>query len=126
VAKKAAKPTLDLDRPWVKQFDLWIRDYPGSLPFSNEAIDQARFIILCLSGTQSLPPDYEKITVRQVISRTEQELLALKGIGPRTMRVIKAFLEFYDITELGQNANQTAEESFLPDGVDLLMATGHA
>ena len=103
-----AKPELNLDGPWIDQLDEWVRQQPKPLPFSIDAVDRARYgITVLLTGMPDMPPHSEKITVRHVITKTRDELLALEQVGPKTMEVVDAFLEAHNITELGPaNASQ--------------------
>ena len=123
-----AKPKLDLDGPWQAQLETWVRDHSGPLP-SVEAFDRAYGIAMTLAGMPDMPVHCEQVTVRNVITMTEEELLTLKGIRHRTMKLVKAFLKSYEIYELGPaNAKPSEEASpaIPPYGVDHLMATGHA
>ena len=90
---------LDLDGSWADQIWDWIIAAP--LLSTVDAIDRARSITVSFTAMPGMPKRYEEVTVRQVITKTREELLALDGVGPKTMEVVDAFLEAHGITELG-------------------------
>jgi len=106
MAKTMPKPQLDLDGPWTEQLDQWIRGLRGSYHYSIDALCRARdFITYDLAGSTSGSGD---VSVRQVITKTRDELLDIEQVGPKTMEVVDAFLSAHGITELGPvNAAQT-------------------
>lgn len=97
-----AKPKLDLDGSWLDQLDEWVHQQQKPLPFSVDAVNRASYgITVLLTGMPDMPPYCEQITVRHIITKTRDELLALKQVSPKTMEVVEAFLKTYGITELG-------------------------
>ncbi|MCX6811625.1 MAG: hypothetical protein NT039_02960 [Candidatus Berkelbacteria bacterium] len=97
-----AEPELNFDGPWYRQFDEWSRKQLRPRPFTNDAVTRASYgLSITLARKPGMPRHFEQVTVRHVITKTRDELLALGQIGPQTMKVVMAFLEAHDITELG-------------------------
>jgi hypothetical protein len=104
-----AEKEFDFDGLWYEQLQNWILGFPeDNRPFTVDVFQRARFDLprglVGMSGVSTARP--ADITVRDVATKTAKQLLVLKGVGPKTIEMVEAFLGAHDITLGPANASR--------------------
>ena len=90
---------LILDAPYHDQFLRWEREgWPKKWRYSGDAIRRAREKIPYGWPTVHNYVEMQKVTLRDVLSKTRAEIAAMPGVGRATMRVFGSFLVHFSLT----------------------------
>lgn len=104
-----AEQKFDFDGLWYEQLQNWILGLPDdNCSFTIDVFERARIDlprgVVGMPGVSTARP--ADITVRDVATKTAKQLLVIKGVGPKTLEVVEAFLKARDITLGPVNASR--------------------